>query len=97
MYDEPKRTAIVRSTLPSTTQRTVLLDLSTHIARPVVQRGSRGAFVEVLPGSLLASSSAVGIRVMPCNRFSVRWSTSPVTAIWRFSWKPLIAAVVLGP
>jgi len=28
-----------------------------------------------LPGSLLASSSRVGIRVMACSRFSVRWST----------------------
>src|SRR5687767_13546142 len=71
VYDEPKRTAIVRRTFPSTTQRIVLLDLSTHIARPVWQRESSGASVEVLPGSLLASSSAVGIRVMPCSRFSV--------------------------
>ena len=75
----------------------MLLDLSTHIARPVLQRGSSGASVEVLPGSLLASSSAVGIRVMPWSRFSVRWSTSPVTAIWRFAWNPLTAEVVLFP
>ena len=43
VYDAPKRTAIVRSTLPSTTQRIVLLVLSMHIARPVVQRGSSRA------------------------------------------------------
>jgi hypothetical protein len=32
-YDAPSRTDIVRSTMGSTTQRVVLLHLSTHIAR----------------------------------------------------------------
>src|SRR4029453_7124749 len=37
---EPNRTSVVRSTLPSTTQRSLRLLLSMHSARPVTHRGS---------------------------------------------------------
>ena len=47
-----------------------------------------GASVCRSPGSRLASSSSVGVRVISCSRSSVRWSTYPVSAIPRFSWKP---------
>ena len=53
--------------------------------------------VEVLPGSLLASSSVVGCRVIVLEPVSVRWSTYPVTAIPRLAWNPLTAAVVTVP
>ena len=95
VYSAPNRTSNVFCTAPSITQRRVWLDLSTHSTRPVVHRGSSA------PGTLspcwLVSSAWVGSVVMPCSRFSVRWSTSPVTGISRLAWKPRTASVVTSP
>ena len=69
--------------------RSVRLVLSMHSTRPVRQRSSSG------PGTLCSPiASRDGSEVMPCSRSRVRWSTSPVTGICRFSWKPRTASTV---
>ena len=90
---EPKRTSTVRCTTPPTTQRSERDVLSTHIARPVTQRGSRAGPA----GTMLKSSALVGSRVISLSRESVRRSTSPVTGIFRLAWKPCTALTVERP
>ena len=72
-----------------------------HMRAPGGQRGSSRALVVRFPGSRLASSSAVGVRVIARSRFRVRWSTYPVTAISALVLEPLdrgcrARAVVVG-
>jgi len=90
---EPKRTSTVLRTTPSTTHRSERDVLSTHIARPVTQRGSRAGPA----GTTLNSSAFVGCRVIALSRESVRRSTWPVTGILRLAWKPSIACTVERP
>ena len=73
-YDAPNRTAIVRSTLPSTTQRMVLLCLSMHIVRPVRQRGSSlgvGVHVARQPVRELVGGRGPGHGVQPVQGAAV--------------------------
>ena len=79
--------AVVRFLAAQRSERDVL---STHMARPVVQRGSSAGPA----GTMLNSSALVGCRVISLSRESVRRSTWPVTGIRRLAWKPSTAFTV---
>jgi hypothetical protein len=88
---EPKRTAIVDTVRPSIIQRSVLLVLSMHSTRPVVQRGSGGS--AGWP-PMRYRSQVPGSRVMPRSRCQVTVSVCPVRGSPRLPWKPLTARSV---
>ena len=80
------------------TQVSVRVDLLMQMTRPLMHRGSSpAAETGAAVGLTLFSSSLVGLRVIALSLSRVRWSTSPVTGIWRLSWNDFTAAAVVAP